>query len=170
MFHKIVTKIINIIEIKIPVVILLVLVGSIGISVFFRYVLNNPIPELFEISTYSYVWLVYLGGALAVRYDQHIRFDILSSKFSSRTGIIIELVQDVITSAFMIIMFFPCLKYTFSLYMIKSSSLRIPWTFLLLCFPVFLLLCFYHLLKKVKTGIRRLSGGKEIGKEIYPWL
>ena len=170
MFHKTVTKIINIIEIKIPVVILLILVGSIGVSVFFRYVLNNPIPELFEISTYSYVWLVYLGGALAVRYDQHIRFDILFSKFNPRIGLIVELVQDVITSLFMIVMFFPCLKYTFSLYMIKSSSLRIPWTFLLLCFPVFLLLCFYHLFRKIITSIRNLSEKKEVEKEIYPWL
>ena len=71
------TKILDFIEIHLATWVFILLLTSISIEVFSRYVLNKPTPRFFEISIYSFIWTIYLGAALAKRYKQHNRFDII---------------------------------------------------------------------------------------------
>lgn len=156
-------------EIYLGVAVFALLIATVAVQVFMRYVLNMPSPELFEVSIYSFVWVIYLGGALAVRYDQHMRFDLLYRKLAKRTRLVFDLACDIITNVILLILLPPSLLYTVKMYTIKASALRIPWTFLLIVYPVFLLLVIAHNFTSIVYGIRELRGGAGRPKEELPW-
>jgi TRAP-type transport system small permease protein len=167
--RKFLNFIFDLFEVYLGVIIFSVLITSVFIQVFMRYVLNMPSPELFEISIYSFVWVIYLGGALAVRYDQHIRFDLLYRMIPRRWRMALEIVFNLFTNVVLLILLAPCVAYTFQVYSIKASALRIPWTFLLIVYPIFIVLVLIHNFIAIGYDVRELRGGGEKPKEDFPW-
>jgi TRAP-type C4-dicarboxylate transport system permease small subunit len=51
----------------------------VGLQLFFRFVLNNPLffPE--EVSRYAYVWITFIGLSLSTKTREHIRVDLFVS-------------------------------------------------------------------------------------------
>ena len=80
---------------------------SIAAEVFIRYVLNNPSPQLFELSIYCFVWVIYLGGALATRYNQHVRFDLIYRSLPEKARRVLEIVFDLLTNGVLLVLFYP---------------------------------------------------------------
>jgi len=167
---RVYNRIFDFFEIHLPVFVLLLLVATVTVQVFSRYVLDRPLPKFFELSIYSFVWSIYLGAALAKRYDKHIRFDILYKKFSKNTRVVIDVFFDILTSVVFLFVLYPSIKYSIMNYSIKASSLRVPWTYLLVCFPLFTLLILIHNIQAVIRNIRLLMGHSVPEKEALPWL
>ena len=163
------TKILDFIEVHLAAWVFILLLVSISIEVFSRYVLNEPTPKFFEISIYSFVWTIYLGAALAKRYNQHIRFDIIYQKLPVKGRLLVDIVFDTLTTAVMLYLLYPCLNYTLWSYRIKSSALRVPWTYLLMCFPIFVILILIHNFRDIYTNIRIFQGKATPRKEVLPW-
>jgi TRAP-type C4-dicarboxylate transport system permease small subunit len=57
------------------VVATLVMVTSILLQVFFRYVMNSPLYWSEEVARYAFVWLVFIGAAIASKRGTHIGVD-----------------------------------------------------------------------------------------------
>ena len=170
MENKLLKKIYDFLEIHLPSYIFILLVLTIGVSVFSRYVLNHPIPPLFELSIYSFVWIIYLGAAFAKRYDKHIRFDVIYKKYSLKTKYAVDMVFDIILTVVMLALLFPSIKYTIMNYNIKASALRIPWTYLLICYPIFIILIIMHNVTSIIYSIKVISGkAGEKKEEVPPW-
>ncbi len=168
--RRIIRKIIDFLEIHLPVFIILVLIFSVVIQVFARYLLNLPLPRVFEISIYSFVWAIYLGGALAKRYRMHMRFNIIYRKLPRKAQLISDIIFEIITSVILVIILVPSVQYTLCNYKIKSSALRIPWTYLLLCFPIFISLVLIHNVFWIYVYIQELKGNKiPLKEETLPW-
>jgi len=157
-------------EIYLLTFIFFLLIMSVAVEVLFRYAFNHPIPELFEISIYTFIWAIYLGAALAKRYDQHIRFDLLYVKLSGKAKLWIDILFDTLTSLVFLILLVPTIQYTVINYKIKASVLRIPWTYLLMCFPIFVILILIHNGMAILSNIRELRGQGVPEKEVPPWL
>jgi len=162
-------KIFDLIEVHLASIIFMSLFFCIVIQVFSRYVLNRPLPPLFELSIYSFVWAIFLGAPLARRYRKHLRFDILFRKFPKRVQLLSEIVFDSLTNVVLFVIFVPTVKYTAWNYSIKSSVLRIPWTYLLLCFPIFIVLLFIHNSVWIYYHIREFLGRRTPPLEVPPW-
>jgi len=124
---------------------------------------------LFELSIYSFVWVIYLGAPLAKRYRKHIRFDILYCKFPKKVQLITDIIFDALTNVVLIIILIPAIEYTIFCYRIKASVLRIPWTYLLLCFPIFIVLLFIHNSAWIYYYTRELLGKGAPLSEDQPW-
>jgi TRAP-type C4-dicarboxylate transport system permease small subunit len=162
-------KVLDLIEIHFTILIFFLLITSVSIEIFSRYVLNKPTPKFFELSIYSFVWSIYLGAALAKRYNQHIRFDIFYRKFSRRTRLFIDIFFDALTTIVLLVILIPNIQYTIWNYRIKASALRIPWTYLLLCFPIFVCLILIHNSLDIVSNIRELLGKEVHHEEKLPW-
>lgn len=162
-------KIFDFLEVYLPTSIFFLLIISVSIEVFSRYVLNKPTPKFFELSIYSFVWTIYLGASLAKRYDQHIRFDILYRKFSQRMRLFVDIFFDTLTNVVLLFLLIPSIKYTIWNYKIKASALRIPWTYLLLCFPIFVCLILIHNTSNIVSKIHELLGKRAHQEEVPPW-
>jgi TRAP-type C4-dicarboxylate transport system permease small subunit len=166
---KVARPIFDFLEVYLPSLIFFLLIISVAIEVFSRYVFNTPIPELFEVSIYTFVWAIYLGAALAKRYNQHIRFDLLYIKLSQKARLWVDILFDALTGIVFLILLVPSIQYTIMNYKIKASVLRIPWTYLLMCFPVFLILILIHNGMAILSNFRELRGQGVPEKEIPPW-
>ena len=167
---NILEKIFNFFEIHLACGIYILMLSAVAVQVFSRYVLNTPIPKLFELSIYSFIWTIYLGAALAKRYNQHIRFDIFYRRLPARGQLLIDIFFDLLLVVVMLILLVPCVDYTLWNYRIKASALRIPWTYLLMCFPLFIGLTVLHCIIDIVTNIRRFIGKASKGEEVLPWL
>jgi TRAP-type C4-dicarboxylate transport system permease small subunit len=161
--------ILDLLEVYLPTFIFFILTMSVFVEVLFRYVFDNPIAELFELSIYSFVWTIYLGAALAKRYNQHIRFDLLHMKFSKKGRLLIDIFFDTLTNVIFLILLVPSTRYTLMNYHIKASALRVPWTYLLVCFPLFVLLILIHNTMAIATNLRELLGKGARQEEKLPW-
>ena len=167
--RKLVNFIFDLFEVYLAVVIFAALIVSIFAEVFFRFLLNNPSPQLFELSIYFFVWVIYLGGALATRYNQHMRFDLIYRSLPTRVRQAVETVFDLLTNGVLLVLFYPAVRYTFQMYKIKASALRVPWTFLLIVFPIFLALVLIHNFTNIVKNILRLTGREIKDAEVFPW-
>ena len=163
-------KIFNFFEIHLACWIFILMLSAVAVQVFSRYVLNMPIPKLFELSIYSFIWTIYLGAALAKRYNQHIRFDILYRRLPERGQLVIDILFDLLLVVVLLILLIPSVDYTLWNYRIKASALRIPWTYLLMCFPLFVGLTTVHCIIDIITNIRRFVGKVSEEEEVLPWV
>jgi TRAP-type C4-dicarboxylate transport system permease small subunit len=145
------------------------LIISIFLEVFFRYVLNNPSPQLFELSIYCFVWVIYLGGALATRYNQHVRFDLIYRSLPEKGQRILDIAFNLLTNGVLLVLLYPAIRYTIQVYPIKASALRVPWTFLLMVFPIFVTLVIIHNFTAIVKDILRLAGREIKEAEVFPW-
>ena len=163
-------KIFNFFEIHLACWIFILMLSAVAVQVFSRYVLNMPIPKLFELSIYSFIWTIYLGAALAKRYNQHIRFDILYRRLPARGQLVIDIIFDLLLVVVLLILLIPSVDYTLWNYRIKASALRIPWTYLLMCFPLFVGLTIVHCIIDIITNIQRFIGKASEEEEVLPWV
>ena len=76
------------------------LVGSLIISIFFRYVIGSALSWPEEISLILFVWIVLLTGSMGVRQDFHVRLTIFVSKLPKTPRIILERIVLVLIAAF----------------------------------------------------------------------
>jgi TRAP-type C4-dicarboxylate transport system, small permease component len=91
---KVLKIISNVLEVHVPAISIFVLFLSMFLQVILRYGFKHPSPELFEISSYTFVWTVLLGAALANRYRNHIKFDIIYNKLPQKARIVIDILFD----------------------------------------------------------------------------
>jgi TRAP-type C4-dicarboxylate transport system permease small subunit len=167
--RRVVNFLFDFFEVYLAVVIFSVLIVSIASEVFMRYVLNNPSPQLFELSIYCFVWVIYLGGALATRYNQHVRFDLIYRSLPEKVRRALEIFFVLLTNGVLLVLFFPAVRYTIEMYKIKASALRVPWTFLLIVFPIFLVLVLIHNFTDIVKNVLRLAGREIKDAEVFPW-
>lgn len=167
--RRVVKFIFDFFEVYLGVAIFALLITSIFLEVFFRYVLNAPSPQLFELSIYAFVWVIYLGGALATRYNQHMRFDLIYRNLPVKARLVLEIAFDLITNGVFLFLLYPATRYTIEMYKIKASALRVPWTFLLGVFPIFVALVLIHNFTNVVKNILRLAGREIKDPEVFPW-
>lgn len=73
-------------------------------TVLARYVFRASIPELVVLTRLCIAWLVFLGGALAVRNDDHLAIDIFGPYLSPRANRYRRIVLDALVT-FAIVLF-----------------------------------------------------------------
>lgn len=163
-------RIFDFLEVYLPAAIFSILILSVFIQVISRYIFNEPIPQLFEISIYSFIWVIYLGASLATRFDQHMRFDLVYRRLSRNARYIIDMFFDLLLNVIVAIIIYPTVQTVGQMYRLKSDTLGIPWSYLVVCFPIFLVLIFIHNTISIFYRIREMTGAEKVPEETPPWL
>ncbi len=146
-----------------------VLTSSMFLQVILRYGFKHPSPELFEISSYSFVWTVLLGAALANKYKNHIKFDVIYNKFSQKAKCIIDIIFDSFFSILLLISLFPVVKQSLWYKIIRSEVLGIPWTYLVICLPIMMVLITMQNVSSVYKNLRKLIEKRTEKTEESKW-
>ncbi len=73
-------------------------------QVIFRYVLNNSLTWSEELVRYIFIWQVWLGAALCVKENRHIRIDVFTNKLSPNVYRVFEIIITMISIAFCVFM------------------------------------------------------------------
>ncbi len=135
-----------------------------GVGIISRYVLNKPIPGVYDIVQLSMVWVVFLSLAYTQRERRHIQVGIITSRLSRTTRALFEI------GAYLIgLVFFAVMSWQAWLAAVQSFQIREYWPGLLrtpiypskmaLCVGVALLTL--RFLLDVVDGIQHLRTSKE---------
>jgi TRAP-type C4-dicarboxylate transport system permease small subunit len=85
-------------------VVLLFITLSIFVDVFLRYVFGRPTIWITEISTYLFLYVIYLGTAYALQQGMHIKVTFLLNPFGPRSRRVIDLITSIFATFFTLIL------------------------------------------------------------------
>lgn len=83
--------------------ILLIMVFLTTFDVFGRFFFNKPITGTFELTELGLALMIFLGLGLTHLQDEHIAIDFLTTKMSKRNQAILDIVIDLLITAFMVL-------------------------------------------------------------------
>ena len=101
------------------------------IEVLFRYILKISFAWSWEVNRIAFIWMCFMGAAVALRKRGHIRFEIIVGRLKSRPQVLMSLFCDVLALAFFIFLLKEgCTVYNLAR-MTKFPTLRISqgWMF-----------------------------------------
>ena len=130
---------------------------AIVIQVIWRY-LFLPLIWPFELSIFMYICLIYLGAALAARQKSHVAFDILFNALPVSAQRVIGTVIQLSGALVLLILVPSCIQLMIQSHILKSASLRIPWSFLILVYLIGIVLMAGHLIADAVGHWKRPAG------------
>lgn len=114
----------------------LVVVGAFVWTVICRYVLHDPSTQSEELAIVTYLWVVTLGASMAIRLQDHISFDLLTSLLPRRAAAALAGLGMLIAGAVLLIALPYTLDYIAFLWREKTAVLRLPLNWTYLCFGI----------------------------------
>lgn len=142
----------DVIEQGLGVAFLIVMFASVLIQIFFRYVLISPLTWTEETSRYSFIWIVLLGAAFAVRRREHVVMEILVKKFPVTLQKRISVALNLIILISLIYLLPVSWKFFWFIKNVSAPTMKISWGFLFFSAPLSLLLMAMHtLIGLIKT-------------------
>ena len=85
-------------------IVLLFVTFSIFVDVFFRYFLNRPSIWITEVSTYLFLYIIFLGTAYALQQGVHINVTFFLDRFKAKTRRVISLITSIFAMMFTLIL------------------------------------------------------------------
>ena len=127
---------------------------AVTLQVFFRYVLHDPLVWPFEFSIYSYVFIIYLGGAMAARKRTHVAFDLITERMPARAQAALNALVHIFLIVVFALLIKPSIGYMDFVSGVRSSALGIPWSWVMAIFPLGMGLIILHLLLRTADDLR----------------
>lgn len=95
-------------------VVLLFITVSVTVDVFLRYVFGRPTIWITEVSTYLFLYVIYLATAYALQQGMHIRVTFLLSVLGPRAQRIVDLVTSILAILFTVVLLWQASEMTWS--------------------------------------------------------
>jgi C4-dicarboxylate transporter DctQ subunit len=139
-------------------IVLLFITFSISVDVFLRYVFGKPTIWITEVSTYLFLYVIYLGTAYALQQDMHIKVTFLLDVFDKRTQRIVDLITSILATLFTVVLLWQTSLMTWSAIKGKWTSptaLNAPYMYI---YIIMVIGSFLLLLSFVCTTILEFTG------------
>ncbi len=91
-------------------------------EVIMRYLFRAPTTWVLEISTYLCIGSVFLAGGFSLREKNHINVDVLTSRFSYRNQIILQLICVILSFIYCLVLTWKGAELAFSSFRFKEVS------------------------------------------------
>ena len=121
-------------------------------NVFMRYLLNSPIPWAGELARYSFVWVIFLGGAIAMRRGNHIGMEFLQNRVSVKMKKVMFYLIYLLVAGFLCVFIYIGFNMAFMSWDTHSSVLRMPMFFPYLALPMGGIPMLVETLRLIKSG------------------
>ena len=137
-------------------ILLLGMVASSFAQVVFRLVLDHPLAWSEELSRYLFVWLSFVGGALAVAEGSHFKMDLLAALIKDqRKKIIIDIIVSIAILIFSLVLIIYGAKLVTMVQTQKSPALRVSMSIPYLALPLNGVLSSFHVICSIVEDIKR---------------
>ena len=123
----------------IVVITMMLIVLSVFVQIFFRYVLGSPLVWTEEFAKFMFPWLVFSGAALTSRIQGHIRVDYFADRLPKRVRSITDKFVTVGTLIFCVLVVVYAVPLAESQKGMKSTAMEIPLNYYTLSIVVGLL-------------------------------
>ena len=138
---------------KLVVSLLFLLSLLLGVSVFYRYALNDSIYWSNEVARYMLVYITFLGATMAHKHKAHIRIDMILAYVSQKNQKNIEIIISLLFIFFWVLILLGSIKL-FPLFMMQTTAtLQVPFALPFASLPIsaviWLIYCTDDILKKM---------------------
>jgi len=129
-------------------------------AVFWRYVLNNPLSWVEQVSTMIFVWVIFLGSAVLYRQNLHIGVDAFLFMLSEKNRAIWKWVIEVANLTFIVILFVYSLKLTIDVLGNTAGALDISPAYYYAAAPISCLIMILFFMEKIVDPAKREPQGE----------
>lgn len=131
-----------------PAILVAFTLVMVGIDVVLRNTIGRTVPNGIELSTYAFVWTVFLGAAGASRRGRHFQVELIQGAFSGRMRSLVDACVEVVCMVVAGIMADTAWRYTMRSWNRTSEGLEMPLGYFYLVFPIsFALMALAHALR-----------------------
>lgn len=142
-------------------IVLLFVTFSIFVDVFLRYFLNRPSIWITEVSTYLFLYIIFLGTAYALQQGVHIYVTFFLDRFNARTRRMISLMTSILAMIFTLILLWQTSIMTWEAYRERWTSptmLNAPYSYIYIVMVFGALMLFltflFQTLLQFKVGMK----------------
>ena len=115
------------VEMTISKALMVVMVASVALQIFCRYVLNNPLPWPEELCGFLIIWMTFLIADVLYKRESHNSVDFITRRLSESAQRNIHLGIHVFTAVFLVVLFYnSILLYIGQKGIVVGASLKIP--------------------------------------------
>lgn len=132
-----------------------IIVTIVTIEVVLRYIFGLSLIFTEELARYLMVWIVFLGGALAVKDDSHIRINVLVKRLSPRLGQLVRITAHGLTMLLLVVLTVEGIKILPRQLDQMCITIDTSMFYFYLAIPVGSILMIIFLLPRIKDSIRR---------------
>ena len=132
------------------------------LQVFFRYILNDALSWSAELTKIVFVWMTFLGSAVAINRNRHMRIDTLVQLVPERPRVIIDILLQAAIIVFLIVISYHGLAIIERSARILTGALRWPRSVFFLPVVISGVLRSVYSLRVITQSIRRLAGKEEV--------
>lgn len=146
----------------IAIAILALILSMVVLQVISRYVFNYPIEWSEEMARFLFIWLGFISAAVALKEDQHVKFTFIIDILPQKARRIIDIFNDLLTMAFLIVLIIYGVMLTINTHSIPSVTLDfIRWSYVYASLPIgFSFLLIILVSKRMKN--RNIDKDKEV--------
>ena len=140
-----------------------IIVALMLVAIFFRYVLNSSLYWSDEIVRYLFVWLTFMGAAVAVRDKAHIRVEFFAEKLPNSLQKIVRRLDDFLFLAFLLFLTVGGFIWVFQLSGSYSPALALPLNWLFYAaLPTASLIAFIYAIQQFKSDFQNPKNTTEL--------
>jgi TRAP-type transport system small permease protein len=131
-----------------------VLVVIVGAGAFFRYILHQSLHWATEAPNFLFMWIVFLGAAIAYRDKKHIAFAIFVKKLPSKIRGFVEMASLLILTAFFAFLWVTGCQVVVVNMASETEALKIPYGIVYAGVPIASFLMLLESLDQIRTKVR----------------
>ncbi|MCL2000561.1 MAG: TRAP transporter small permease [Planctomycetes bacterium] len=113
-----------------------VMIVTMLLQVFTRYVINHPLPWTEELSRFSYIYAIFLGAILVQRSKHHMTVTLLVEKLPPGARLVQQVFSDLVSLMVLGIVFHGTWIQMDKTYGILASTIPISYTFIYLALAI----------------------------------
>ncbi len=118
------------------VILMTIMVTTLALQVFYRFVLDNPLSWTEELARYAFVWITFLGGAVAYRRRAHIVVDVMLHLVPIRARAALALAVEAMITVTLVILVRDGLRMVETTANVQATMLEIPMSYIYASIPV----------------------------------
>lgn len=134
------------------------MLGSVGLGVFCRYVLQSPLSWTEEVVLLCMVWLCFLGASIATKHKEHIVIDIVVALVPRPIAKAMEVTTILIIIGILGIVLWQGIRLLEVTQYVATTALGIPTMYMYAAVPVSALLMLIHNVRNLCAMFRREEG------------
>lgn len=132
-----------------------IMLASISAQVITRYFFSSPFTWTEELGRYTFVWLSFLGMALAVRKGGHIALDLLLKGVTGKIEKVLQILIYILVAVFGVLFTIGGIKFMQIGAGQNSPSLSLPMEWVYIVLPISGILIVYYTVEKLVEEFKR---------------
>jgi TRAP-type C4-dicarboxylate transport system permease small subunit len=147
------------------------IVITIFVEVFRRFVLSYSSIWAEEIARYAFIYVSWIGASAAIKERAHIRIDVILPFINERTRAVLMIFGDLVTILLAVVAFWWSMETVLTSIKFGSVThgLRISLAWFLAAVPLGFAMMFFRLIQSIVRDIRAVRSGQPIyrGKKLF---